>query len=101
VLAWFPEDCLIWTSGEPTVHRSSPIAVRAFCGVCGTLLFLRSDGSGEVGVMLGALDEPEKFRPTFHYGAEGRLPWSDAGQALPEKVTKENFPGQNARRVKG
>jgi hypothetical protein len=93
VLAWFPEDRLSWICGEPTVHRSSPIAVRAFCVACGTPLFLRYDGAREVGVMVGALDEPEEFPPTYHYGVEGRLHWSDVGQGMPEKVTKETFPG--------
>src|SRR4051812_46426208 len=55
VLAWFPSTAVRWTSGEPTIHRSSNIAERAFCGTCGTPLFLRYDGSAELGIMAGTL----------------------------------------------
>src|SRR3954470_23624946 len=68
ILAWFKAKDLTWSAARPLVRRSSHIAERAFCGACGTPLFLRYDGSDEVGLMVDALDQPEGFPPTYHYG---------------------------------
>jgi hypothetical protein len=90
VLAWLPEQSLVWT-GAPTLRRSSPIARRGFCKECGTPLCLKYDDSSEIALLLGAFDRPEDLPPTYHYGVEGRLPWIDIGQRLPAKSTEEQF----------
>ena len=86
-LAWFPAEEIVWTEGEPARFRSSDIAERGFCRQCGTSLFLRYDGNDQIAIMLGALDDPAAFRPSHHYGVEGRLPWVDIQSALPGCAT--------------
>jgi hypothetical protein len=54
-------------------------------------LFLHYDKSDEIGLMIGALDEAEVFRPRYHYGVESRLQWADIGQGLREEITKERL----------
>jgi hypothetical protein len=31
--------------------------------------------SGNVWISLGTLDEPEQFKPTYHYGVETEMSW--------------------------
>jgi hypothetical protein len=82
-LVWFRRDILCWVSAAPAVRRSSPLAERGFCGVCGTALFLRYNDGNEIGMMLGSLNNPSAFRPSYLYGIEGRLDWVDCGTGLP------------------
>jgi hypothetical protein len=89
-LAWFARADIAW-DGEPARFRSSPIAVRTHCAGCGTPLALVYDGSDEVAVTVGSMDEPHSVRPAHHYGAEGRLPWVDIGRELPAGPTRERW----------
>jgi len=87
-LAWYPRPSVSWTN-QPVEFRSSPIAVRSHCGICGTPLHLAYDGQNEVGLAIGSMDAPQGLRPSHHYGAEARLSWVDIGPALPSKDTEE------------
>ncbi|ULR46354.1 GFA family protein [Rhizobium sp. K102] len=82
---------LVWTRGSPATYRSSPIAMRGFCGNCGTPLFLQYDGDELIRVTAGSLDHPDRIRPAGHYGVESRLDWADGGRGLPEEETQERF----------
>ncbi|AJD45916.1 GFA family protein [Rhizobium sp. SEMIA 4085] len=82
---------LVWTTGKPSVYRSSPIATRGFCASCGTPLFLRYDGDELIRLTAGSLDHPERIRPAGHYGIESRLRWAECGPGLPEEETQERF----------
>src|SRR5579872_4414841 len=75
VLAWFPTRSVVWRGLAPVERRSSDIAERAFCGRCGSPLFLKFDDSPEIGLMLGAFDRPDLLVLAYHYGVEARLPW--------------------------
>jgi hypothetical protein len=90
ILAWLPQQSVIW-SVSPALRRSSPIAQRGFCAECGTPLTLLYDDSAEIAVLLGAFDRPQDLKPQYHYGVEGRLPWVDIGQGVPEQKTEERF----------
>ena len=90
-LAWFPRVAVKWTSGEPVIYRSSPIAVRGHCGACGTPLSLTYDGRDDLAFTVGSLDAPESATPTHNYGAEGRLPWVDFRPTLPSEKTRETW----------
>ena len=58
-------------SQEPDWYDSSPIAVRPFCGRCGTSLgFKFRDGSENMDLTVASFDDPSRFRPTSHFGAE-------------------------------
>jgi hypothetical protein len=85
-LVWVVRDAVTWR-GEPARYRSSDIATRGFCARCGTSLFLDYDGSREIALMLGAMDEPAALFPSHHYGIESRLPWVDIQKGLPGQVT--------------
>jgi hypothetical protein len=89
-LVWFSEDALSW-AGRPVLFRSSPIAVRAHCGTCGTPLFLKYDGRHDVALAVGMLDASQSVTPTHHYGTEGRLSWADIGSGLPVRQTRERW----------
>lgn len=79
-----------WTA-PPAVYRSSPIAERGFCPICGSPLFLQYDDSEFIRVTAGTLDHPDRIMPAGHYGIESRLPWADCGTGLPEEETRERF----------
>jgi hypothetical protein len=89
-LVWFDDAELTW-QGTPAVFRSSPIAVRAHCGTCGTPLYLKYDSRDETALAVGTLDEAQTVTPTHHYGTEGRLPWADIGRDLPGRQTRERW----------
>lgn len=58
---------------------------RCFCPVCGSSVFSRSPG--EVEVHLGALDEVDRFVPTYELWTVRREGW------LPEFIGMEGFAG--------
>ena len=58
-------------SREPDWYRSSPIAERPFCASCGTSLGFRYlDGTTKMDLTVASFDDPSRFRPTSHFGAE-------------------------------
>ena len=61
----------VQVTGEATAY-----AGRHFCPRCGSSVFARSDG--EVEVHLGALDEPDRFRPTYELWVVRREAWLPA-----------------------
>lgn len=78
---------------EPDWYRSSPIAERPFCSVCGTPLGFRFvEGAGNIDLTLGSFDDPSRFRPVRNYASEIILPpWQDVSH-LPAMRSDEN-PG--------
>jgi hypothetical protein len=89
-LAWYPRHSVKW-SRHPVEFRSSPIAVRSHCDICGTPLHLAYDGRDDVAIAIGSMDAAQALKPTHHYGAEARLPWVDIGPSLPCKDTEEKW----------
>ena len=71
-------------SAEPDWYRSSAIAERPFCASCGTSLGFRYlGGTTRMDLTVASFDEPSRFRPTSHFGAESiHEPWLDT-KALP------------------
>ncbi|QXH33035.1 GFA family protein [Pseudomonas muyukensis] len=68
--AMFAEDA-VQVTGEATAY-----AGRHFCPRCGSSVFARS--GDEVEVHLGALDEPNRFRPTYELWVIRREAWLPA-----------------------
>lgn len=65
-----PAGSVHWLS-EPDWYASSPVARRPFCSACGTPLgFGWRDGTGGFDLTVGSFDEPARFRPVAHAGAE-------------------------------
>lgn len=74
---------------EPDWYDSSPIARRPFCSACGTSLgFAYKDPSrGSMDLTVASFDDPSRFRPIIHAGAESLLEaWIDTS-ALPRQPT--------------
>ena len=57
--------------GEPDWYDSSPIALRPYCAACGTSLgFVFKEGSDKMDLTVAAFDDPSRFVPKWHFGAE-------------------------------
>lgn len=56
---------------EPDWYDSSAIAVRPYCRECGTSLgFKFKDGSEKMDLTVASFDDPSRFKPKHHFGAE-------------------------------
>jgi hypothetical protein len=89
-LVWFGRSEIIWQGMAATPFRSSPIAMRSHCALCGTALALTYDGRDDIALAAGSLDDPARVTPTHNYGVEGKLPWPDPA-TLPGKPTRERW----------
>ena len=78
-----------WAS-PPDWYDSSPIARRPYCRECGTSLgFVFKEGSDKMDLTVAAFDDPARFRPTSHFGAESiHEAWLDT-TALPRTRSDE------------
>lgn len=77
---------------EPDYYRSSPIARRGFCGACGTSLTFAYDDSDQLDLIVGSFDDPSRFKPKHHFGAESlHRNWIDTS-GLPEYRVDEYQP---------
>ena len=76
-------DAVTWLS-PPDWYDSSPVAHRPFCSACGTPLgFSWKDGTEGADLTVGSFDDPARFRPVLHAGAESiHEAWLDT-RALP------------------
>ncbi len=79
-----PKAKLIWTRGTASRFRSSASVDRGFCGTCGTPLFYDDVASENMGLAIGALDQPYKVMLKTQDGIEGRMPWFAFITSLPE-----------------
>ena len=71
--------------GRPVERRSTPQAVRSFCGACGTALTFREDARpNAIDVTAGSLDAPDRVAPRDHTYVTSRLPWVVSWDGLPE-----------------
>ncbi|MEO7409776.1 MAG: GFA family protein [Sphingomicrobium sp.] len=84
-----PQENVRW-GHEPDWYRSSPIAQRPYCAACGTSLGFRYDSdTDQMDLTVAVFDDPSRFRPTSHFGAESvHEAWIDT-TALPRTRTDE------------
>lgn len=83
---------LQWLGEEPDWYRSSSIAERPFCSRCGTPLGFRYPDSPKMDLTVGSFDDPSRFRPTSHFGAESlHEAWLDT-KDLPRTRSDEYQP---------
>ena len=77
-------------NGEPDWFDSSPIAERPFCKACGTSLGFRfKEGSDKMDLTVAAFEDPSRFKPKHHFGAESiQRPWLNT-EGLPEHKTSD------------
>jgi hypothetical protein len=88
-----PRDQLTWTRGTPGRFRSSADVDRGFCPQCGTPLFYDNTHWDEIGLMIGALDEPAAIKPISQDSIESRVPWFHEIAAIADKGTSEEIDG--------
>ncbi len=84
-----PKDGIVWTEGSPTLFASSSVAVRGFCGHCGTPLTFAYITGPQICVTIGSLDHPENAPIQIHYGVESRVPWLKLCDGLPQVETED------------
>lgn len=80
--------------GEPQSYKSSEMAVRQFCGRCGTGLFYRNPTylPGIIDIQSGTLDDAAGNPPGAHIMTRERLPWMERVHELPSFAT---YPGMD------
>ena len=78
---------------QPDWYDSSPIARRPFCAGCGTSLgFVFKEGSDNMDLTVASFDEPSRFVPKHHFGAESiHRAWLNT-DGLPEIRTTDYQP---------
>ena len=76
--------------GEPDWYDSSPIADRPYCSKCGTSLGFRfKEGSENMDLTVASFDDPSRFKPHHHFGAESiHRAWLNT-DGLPEMRTED------------
>jgi len=77
---------------EPDWYVSSPIARRPYCRECGTSLGFEFPDSENMDLTIGSFDDPSRFRPKHHFGAESMHRAWIATEGLPEYRTDEYKP---------
>ena len=78
---------------QPDWYDSSPIAERPYCRECGTSLGFRfKDGGENMDLTVASFDDPSRFTPKHHFGAESILgAWLNT-EGLPKKRTESYQP---------
>lgn len=86
-----PHAKVTWESG-PDWYESSLIARRPYCRDCGASLGFRYRESPNMDLTVASFDDPGRFRPTAHFGAESmHRAWIDT-EGLPETRSDEHQP---------
>jgi hypothetical protein len=88
-----PKETLTWTRGTPARFRSSADVERGFCAQCGTPLFYDPLKWDEIGLMIGALDDPATVKPLTQDSTESRMPWFLEIVNVPDKGTSVEIDG--------
>ena len=86
VNAWVAVDpARLTVTGTPSLYRSSPTGVRAFCPACGSQLWFRPDDGSFVTLNATGFDDPEAHvvRPGVHIFDGNRLCWFEVADELP------------------
>jgi len=100
-LAKVPLADFAWTRGTPSVFRSSPVTERGFCAACGSpLSFAYTDaGADWIEVTMGSLDNPDRVKPTGHFGVESKVAWLHLADGLPGVRTEDNTLPERLARI--
>lgn len=57
---------------------------RGFCTVCGSTLFSERKSADTIGLALGSLDQPGRFKPDEHIWVSSRQEWLQLDDGLPQ-----------------
>ena len=84
-----PQSAVRWLSG-PDWYDSSPIATRPYCAQCGTSLGFQFKQGPNLDLTVAAFDDPARFTPDSHSGAESlHEAWIDTSD-LPRSRSDED-----------
>jgi hypothetical protein len=87
VFASVPRGDYVVTQGQDVVRsvQSTSFGHRAYCGQCGTPLYMRVDYQPETADFSAAtLDDPGQVSPGFHIFWSSRVAWFPADDGLPK-----------------
>ncbi len=62
-------------NGPVRWYASSEGLRRGFCPDCGTTLFSERAAANSIGLTMGSLDDPDRFRPTDHIWVSSKQAW--------------------------
>jgi hypothetical protein len=81
-----PEEFEIVAGNEALVEFESSLGVhRVFCGVCGSPLFSRRNGSPlPIRIRIGTLDTPVLGKPAAHIFVSDKAEWFDIHDDIPQ-----------------
>jgi hypothetical protein len=88
-----PKEKLSWTRGTPARFSSSEGVERGFCSQCGTPLFYDNVHSPDLGLMIGAFDNPAAIKPISQDSIESRMPWFSEITGVLDSGTSEDLDG--------
>jgi hypothetical protein len=71
-------------SGPVGWYHSSDDVRRGFCTICGATLFSERLSLNAIGLTMGTLDEPDRFRPAEHIWVSAKQAWIVLGDGLPQ-----------------
>ena len=77
-----------WITGRDVVgtFESRPGKLRHFCPRCGSPVFNElKDGSGDLSVRAGALEQDPGLRPTLQIWTDSMAPWISLDERLPSR----------------
>jgi hypothetical protein len=84
-----PKANLSWHTA-PQQYASSKLALRGFCGRCGTPLSFEYLDSQRIDIAVGSLDEPSRVHPVSHFAIETRVAQWHADDGLPGQRLDEH-----------
>lgn len=64
-----------------------------FARICGTPLFYYAVHSTDIGIMIGAFDQPAGIKPISQDSIESRVPWFKEIVDVPDSGTSESLDG--------
>ena len=96
--ATIPKASFAWTRGKPRAFRSSDHGTRYFCKTCGTqMVFATTMDPEHLDITITALDEPDRFPPTYHTWTMSKLKWVKVNDGLKrERKEKPFLPAPHA-----
>jgi hypothetical protein len=79
-----------WIGAYPTYFKSSRFARRGFCNKCGTPLTFEFNGSENMDISIGSLDNPDLTKPENHFASESIVQNWFVEDGLPKKRADEH-----------
>jgi hypothetical protein len=67
-----------------TWYRASGFARRGFCATCGSALFWKRDGAGDISIMAGSFDAPSGLREEAHIFVADKGDYYEITDGLPQ-----------------